>query len=102
MGKIPRSGFALENLKIKVKKPSLGQMSCGPEAAAYLSCLEAHGGDESACKMARDALAQCMKTSASARGSNHKPTINYHLQKFVIAFKRRVERLLAIAIAQKG
>ena len=82
MGKIPKSGFALDNVKVKVKRPGGGIAgNCGPEAVSFLACLERAGGDEQACKAARDALAKCMAGSANVRSGLHKPPLNYHLQK---------------------
>lgn len=82
MGRIPKSGFSLDSVKVKVQKPSTGMSgTCGPEAIMFLSCLERSNGDEAECRAARDALARCMSASSSIRGRQHKPPINHHLQK---------------------
>ena len=83
MGKIPTSGFALDNVRVKVKRPNAGIAgNCGPECISYLACLEKTSGDEVACKSARDALVKCMASAQSAViTSRHKPPVNYHLQK---------------------
>ena len=83
MGKIPASGFALDNVRVKVKRPNAGVAgNCGPECISYLACLEKTSGDEVACKSARDALVKCMASAQSTViTSRHKPPVNYHLQK---------------------
>ena len=97
MGKIPKSGFALDNVRVKVKRPSAAIAgNCGPECISYLACLEKTSGDEVACKSARDALVKCMAAAANTRvGSQHKPAINFHLQKVRLLPKLR-EHVAAI------
>eukprot|EP00326_Haptolina_ericina_P003781 CAMPEP_0181220048 /NCGR_PEP_ID=MMETSP1096-20121128/28624_1 /TAXON_ID=156174 ORGANISM="Chrysochromulina ericina, Strain CCMP281" /NCGR_SAMPLE_ID=MMETSP1096 /ASSEMBLY_ACC=CAM_ASM_000453 /LENGTH=87 /DNA_ID=CAMNT_0023312515 /DNA_START=80 /DNA_END=343 /DNA_ORIENTATION=+ len=87
MGRIPTKGFKLHDVRIPAKKPKGSGTNCGVQMAMFLACIEKNSMDDRACKAAKEALDLCM-ASATPLKSKHKPTINYHLQKFIQAFKR--------------
>lgn len=86
MGKIGSS--TIEDVRVKVTKGG-GGGKCAAEVVRYLACLDANGGDDTACKAPREALAKCMAAPRAGKlVSNHKAPINYHLRKFLNTVKR--------------
>mmetsp|Transcript_9770 Transcript_9770/g.19757 ORF Transcript_9770/g.19757 Transcript_9770/m.19757 type:complete len:89 (+) Transcript_9770:65-331(+) len=88
MGKIIRGPEAWSQVKLSTRRGG-GGGSCAAEFATYLACLDRTQGNEEECKPLREALRRCMvAANTGPRANRHKPTINYHLQKFIKSFKR--------------
>ena len=82
MGKIPRGGLTLEDVRLKVPRGTGGSSGCSAELVGLLACLDVHGGDQVKCSEARMALSNCMhaKMAGGGGGRKHKAPINYHLK----------------------
>ena len=79
MGRILKGGD-MQSVRVSTRRP--GSDACGPEILSFLACMDAHGGDDIACKAAKNALARCMQSAVVRTGATkHKPTLNFHLQK---------------------